>query len=75
MTSVKVTAVGNALGVVLPKDMLAKLGIGKGDRLFVTETATGIRLSTHDPEFTEQMEAAEIIMRKHRDVLGKLANS
>ncbi len=73
MTSLKVTTVGNSVGVVLSKDVLAKLRVGKGDTLYATETPNGIELSAYNPEFAAQMNAAESIMREDRNVLRKLA--
>jgi putative addiction module antidote len=69
----KVTTVGNSTGVILPKELLEKLRIGKGDTLYVTETSRGIELSPYDQDFATQMEIAESIMREDHDVLRKLA--
>ena len=69
----KVTTVGNSTGVILPKELLEKLRIGKGDELYVTETPRGVELSPYNEEFVIQMEIAESIMREDRDVLRKLA--
>ena len=71
--TLKVRAVGNSLGVVLPRDVLARLRVGEGDTLHVVETEDGIRLVRHDPEFGRQMEAARKIMRRRRAVLRELA--
>lgn len=73
MTEVKVTTVGNSTGIVLSKEILAKLRVQKGDKLFASETPNGIELSSYNPEFAAQMDAAEDIMRKDKDVLRKLA--
>lgn len=73
MASLKITTVGNSIGVVLSKEVLAKLRVEKGDTLYVSETPNGIELSAYNPEFAEQMDAAEAIMREDRDVLKKLA--
>ena len=73
MTSVKVTTVGNSVGIVLPKDLLERLRISKGDTLFVTETPKGVELTPFNAEFAEQMEIAEGVMREDRDVLRRLA--
>lgn len=73
MSSLKVTRIGNSVGVVLPKDLLARLRVGKGDHLYAVETPNGIELTPYDPEFATQMEAAEAVMRDNRDVLKKLA--
>lgn len=73
IVKLKVTTVGNSTGVILPKELLEKLRIGKGDTLYVTETPRGVELSAYDEEFVSQMEIAESIMREDRDVLRKLA--
>jgi len=71
--SVKVTTVGNSVGIVLPKELLARLNIKKGDTLYVTETPDGVQLTPYDEKFIRVMEAANQIMRENRDVLRKLA--
>ena len=73
MTSLKLMKVGNSVGVVLPKEVLAKLRVDKGDTLYAVETADGIELSAYNAQFERQMEVVEKIMRKNRDVLKKLA--
>ena len=73
MQTLKLTTIGNSVGVVLSKELLAKLRCGKGYMLYVTETPAGIELTPYDPEFAQQMELAEEIMREDRDVLKKLA--
>ena len=69
----KITTVGSSAGIVLPKEILAKLRVGKGDSLYATETPNGIELTAFDEEFAEQMSAAEQVMREDRDALRKLA--
>ena len=69
----KVTAIGNSAGVILPKELLARLRVDKGDELYAVETPDGIRLTTYDPVFAAQMEVAEKIMREDRTLLRKLA--
>ena len=73
MTTVKIRNVGNSLGVVLPKEMIARLRVAKGDILFVQETVDGIRLTPYDPEFQQQMEIAKMVMREDRDALRALS--
>jgi putative addiction module antidote len=70
---VKVTTVGNSTGIVLPKELLQKLKIEKGDTLYVTETPDGVKLTSYDEKFLKVMDAATQIMRENRDVLRKLA--
>jgi putative addiction module antidote len=73
MASLKITTVGNSAGIVLPKEILQRLRVDKGDSLYVVETPNGIELTPYDPEFASQMEVAEQVMRQDRDVLKKLA--
>lgn len=73
MAVLKVTTVGNSVGVILPKELLERLRVGKGDSLYVIETKQGIELTPYNPEFAIQMEAAEQVMRQDRDALRKLA--
>ena len=69
----KITTIGNSAGVILPRELLTRLRLQKGDELFALETPDGIRLTTYDPTLARQMEVAEEIMRKDRNVLRKLA--
>jgi putative addiction module antidote len=72
-TTVKITTIGNSVGIVLPKEVLSRLHVEKGDSLYVLETPQGIELTPYDKEFSSEMEAAKRVMRKHRDALRKLA--
>ncbi|MCB2077484.1 MAG: AbrB/MazE/SpoVT family DNA-binding domain-containing protein [Novosphingobium sp.] len=60
-------------GVILPKDVLARLRAGVGDTLHITEVPDGVRLTVHDPDFAADMEMAEEIMREDRRILRALA--
>jgi len=72
-TKLKITTVGSSAGVVLPKEILHRLRVEKGDTLYVIDTPNGIELSAYDEEFAEQMEVAKRVMREDRDALRKLA--
>ncbi len=69
----KITAIGNSAGVILPKELLARLRVEKGDDVYAFETPDGIRLSAFDPTLAAQMEVAEKVMRERRSLLHKLA--
>ena len=69
----KITTIGNSAGLILPKELLARLRLEKGDDVYVLETPDGIRLTAYDPELAAQMEVAEQVMRNRRDLLRKLA--
>ena len=69
----KVTKIGNSAGVILPKEVLARLRVGQGDTIYATEAPDGVRLTAADPDFQAKMELAERIMREDRDILRVLA--
>ncbi len=69
----KVTKIGNSLGVILPRDLLIRMRLDKGDSVFITETPDGFKLSAYDEQFADQMETARVLMRKRRNVLKELA--
>jgi putative addiction module antidote len=69
----KLTSIGNSVGVIIPKEVLARLGVGKGDMLSGVETPNGLELRPHDPGFEDQMSLARKIMHKRRAVLRELA--
>ncbi len=73
MIELKLTVIGNSLGVVLPKEALVRMKLGKGDTVYITETPDGYRLTPYNPEFESQMKAARKIMKKRRAALRELA--
>jgi len=72
-TVVKITTIGNSVGVVLPKEVLNRLHVEKGDSLYITDSPEGVLLSPYNAEFARKLEAFEQVMRENRDVLKKLA--
>jgi putative addiction module antidote len=72
-TTVKITTIGNSVGIVLPKEVLSRLHVEKGDSLYLLDTPEGVQLTPYDQDFAAEMDAAKRVMRKHRDVLRKLA--
>ena len=73
MHTLKLTQIGNSLGAVFPRELLSKLQLDKGDLLYVTNSPDGLRMTKHNPEFAQQMEAARQIMKNRRAVLHELA--
>ena len=73
MTALKVTGVGDSIGVILPKELLLKLGVEKGDTLYAVETPDGVTLTTVDPDFETQLTEARRLMNQWRNVLRELA--
>jgi putative addiction module antidote len=74
MISLKVSQIGNSVGIVLSKEALAKLGVGRGDTLYLTEGPDGaMRLSPYDPEVAVQIALGEEVMDEYRDTFRALA--
>ncbi len=73
MHTLKLIQIGNSVGVVLPKEVLAQLNVDKGDSLYFSPTPNGVRITATNPEFEAQMSMARGIMKKRRDVLAELA--
>lgn len=73
MSAIKLTQIGNSVGVILPKEVLVRLKLEKGDSLFLTENPDGITLSPYQPNFDEQVAAGREFMREYRDTLRALA--
>ena len=73
MQALKLTQIGNSVGVILPREILARLGVGKGDTIYAIDEPDGVRLTVADPDFAEQMEVARKIMKERRAALRELA--
>jgi putative addiction module antidote len=73
MPKLKITTIGASAGLILNKEVMARLRVKKGDSLYLTEAPGGFRVTPYDPEFEHQIVAAEEIMQEDRDVLRALS--
>ena len=73
MHALKLTQIGNSFGVILPKEVLARLKLIKGDTVYITDTPDGVALTPLDPEFHKQLEIGREFMREYRDTFRALA--
>jgi putative addiction module antidote len=73
MLTLKVTQIGNSVGIVLPKEAVSRLKVEKGDILYLTEAADGYRITPYDPSFEQQIDRARGIMKRRRNALRELA--
>jgi putative addiction module antidote len=73
MHTLTLTAIGNSTGVILPKEILARLKTQKGGKLCLTETPNGYEISAHDADFEKEMQAAGDVMKQYRNALRELA--
>jgi putative addiction module antidote len=70
----QIKKIGNSVGLILPKDLLARLKLKEGDKLHVVEqTERGIKLSPYDPKHAEAMDIARRSFRKYADTYKALA--
>ena len=73
MVALKLRKVGNSTGVILPQEVLAALDVNEGDTLFFTQSPDGYRVTPYDPAFERQMEVAQKVMKRDRNMLRELA--
>lgn len=73
MQALKLRRIGNSVGLVLPKEALARLNLEAGDCVYLTDAPDGYRITPYDPEFDRQMTAARAIMKRRRSALRELA--
>lgn len=70
----KLRKVGNSLGVVLPKEALARLNAGEGDILVFTEAPDGsFRVTPDKGDFAHQMAVTEDLANRYLNALRELA--
>jgi putative addiction module antidote len=73
MTSLKLIKVGTSTGAIIPKEMLARLKVEKGDTLYAIETKEGFLLTPYDPAIADQLEAGREFMKEYRETFKALA--
>ncbi len=74
MVGLKIRHIGNSLGVVIPKQILAQFNITDGDYLFLSAAPDGsMRITPYDPDFEKQMKVAQEGMSSYRNTLRELA--
>ncbi len=73
MHTLKLVQIGNSVGVVLPKEVLGRLRIEKGDSVFLTEAVNGAFITPYDPALDEEMRAGREFMKEYRNTFHALA--
>ena len=73
MTALKFTQICNSVGLIFPKEVMARMKVEKGDTVFLTEAANGVTLTPYDPELEEQLKLGREFMREYRDTFHQLA--
>jgi putative addiction module antidote len=74
LATVEIKKIGNSSGLILPKDVMARLNLNVGDQLYATMTPDGgIRFTPYDPDFEKAMEVARRGMKRYHNALAELA--
>jgi putative addiction module antidote len=73
MQKLKLTKIGTSTGAVIPREMLSRLKVEKGDTLFAIETLDGYLLTPYDPAVEEQLDAGRDFMKEYRETFKVLA--
>ena len=73
MQALKLTQIGNSVGLILPKEVLARLKLEKGDTVYLTDAPGAVTITPHDPTFEEQVNAGREFMHDYRDTFNALA--
>lgn len=73
MATLKITQIGNSLGLILPKEIVERLRLEKGESVSVVETPQGIEITPFDPDFDKKLEAARKVTKRYRNALRELA--
>jgi putative addiction module antidote len=73
MLKLKITTIGSSVGVILPKEALARLNVGKGDQVFMVEAKDGYLLTPYNPSVEEQLKIGQDFMKEYRDTFRALA--
>jgi len=73
MATLKITQIGNSLGLILPKEIVERLRLEKGESVSVVETLQGIEITPFDPDFDKKLEAARKVTKRYRNALRELA--
>jgi putative addiction module antidote len=70
----QVRRIGNSLGLILPKELLARLNLQEGDKLHIVgQPERGLKLTPYNPKHAEAMEIARRSFRKYADTYKALA--
>ncbi len=70
----QIRKIGNSVGLILPKELLARLNLAEGDKLHVSDLADGtIHLTARDPSFAQGIASANKAIKRYRNALAELA--
>lgn len=71
--NVVIRKIGNSEGVIIPKEVLDRLGLKAGDELELSTHSGGLQLQPVEADFSRQLGHAQRFMDKYKVALKKLA--
>ncbi|MCJ8147985.1 AbrB/MazE/SpoVT family DNA-binding domain-containing protein [Shinella sedimenti] len=71
--NITIRKIGNSEGIIIPKDVLDRMGVKAGDEIVLREEDGEIRLAAQNADLAEQLKAARMGMEKYRVALRELA--
>ncbi|HTO30192.1 MAG TPA: AbrB/MazE/SpoVT family DNA-binding domain-containing protein [Pararhizobium sp.] len=71
--NVTIRKIGNSEGVIIPKEVLDRLGLKAGDQMEVTTENGTLQMRPVDEAFARQLEHASRFMDTYKVALKKLA--
>jgi putative addiction module antidote len=70
----EIKKIGNSDGVILPRELMQRLDLKRGQQLHVTELAGGgFQALPYDPDFEKTAEIVGEIIDEYKDTLAALA--
>lgn len=70
----EIKKIGNSDGLILPRELMQRLDLQRGQTLHVVELAGGgFQVLPYDPDFEKTMNIADGLMDEYRDTLATLA--
>jgi putative addiction module antidote len=71
---IEIKKIGNSDGVILPRELMQRFDLKRGQQLHVVELAGGgFQALPYDPDFEQTMDVADEVMDDYRDTLTALA--
>jgi putative addiction module antidote len=71
---IEIKKIGNSDGLIIPRELMQRLDLKRGQFLHVIELAGGgFQAMPYDPDFEKTMEIADEVMDEYKDTLAALA--
>jgi len=70
----EIKKIGNSTGLILPKELVTRLGLEQGDAVHVSELPDrSFKVTAYDPHHDKVMEIGRKVFREYKDTFKALA--